>query len=487
MNSLVWLQRDLRLSDHAPLTQALQQSERVIVAYIHDPQQVIGEANSVWLAHSLLSLQTDMRNKGGELLMLEGSFTQQLDSLIRDYQIQQVFYHYEVGQPFVNQQQQALAVCKQHQVALKPFDQAWLNADEIVTLSGSTYAVFSPFYKNLSNQLQRVESPLGVPSGLNKTKITPITDKQKQLPPTLANLIQRPWAKAMMSHWQVGEHQAWLNFSQFIVRHLSYYPDQRDFPGVAGTSKLSIPLHFGELSSRAILHELLAEKTRPKADLNAIDAFIRQLSWREFARYLLHHHPRLETEPFQAKFARFPWDDNAELLSAWQQGKTGFPLIDAAMHELWQTGWMHNRSRMLVASWLTKNANIEWREGQAWFANTLIDADPANNSMGWQWVAGCGVDAAPYYRLFNPLLQSEKFAGDGVYIKKWLPLLSRLPAKFIHAPWLKPNIVASYGIKPGTNYPMPVLNLEQSRLQHIERVAAQKNLYTSNTVEKLTL
>lgn len=474
MNSLVWLQRDLRLSDHAPLMQALQQSEHVIVAYIHDPKQVIGDANSVWLAHSLLNLQTDIRNKGGELLMLEGSFSTQLSKLITDYDIHQVFYHYEVGQPFVNQQQQALVVCKQQRVKLKPFDQAWINLDKIVSQKGGLYSVFSPFYKNLLSQLHCVEPPLGTPSVLNKTKLIPITDKQTKLPPTLANLIQRPWAKSMMSHWQVGEHRAWLNFTQFMTKRLTNYEEQRDFPGLNGTSKLSIPLHFGEVSSRAVLHELMAEKTRPKANLKAIDAFIRQLGWREFSRYLLHYHPRLETEPFQAKFAHFPWNENTELLTAWQQGKTGFPLIDAAMQELWQTGWMHNRSRMLVASWLSKNANINWREGQAWFAHALIDADPANNSMGWQWVAGCGVDAAPYYRLFNPLLQSEKFAGDGVYIKQWLPVLRGLPAKFIHAPWLKPNVVASYGIKQGENYPLPVLNLEQSRLQHIERVTAHK-------------
>lgn len=474
MNSLVWLQRDLRLSDHAPLTQALQQSERVIVAYIHDPQQVIGDANSVWLAHSLLNLQTAIRKQGGELLMLEGSFSAQLSKLITDYDINQVLYHYEVGQPFVDQQQQALAVCKQQQVKLTPFDQAWLNADEIVSLKGGIYSVFSPFYKNLLTQLHRVEAPLGIPSGLNKTKLMPIVDNQTHLPPTLAHLIKRPWAKTMMSHWQVGEHQAWLNLTQFIAQDLTDYAEQRDFPGVDGTSKLSIPLHFGEISGHALLHQLMAEKTRPKADLKAIESFIRQLSWREFARYLLHHHPRLETEPFQAKFERFPWDDNAELLHAWQQGQTGFPLIDAAMRELWQTGWMHNRSRMLVASWLSKNANIDWHEGQAWFANTLIDADPANNSMGWQWVAGCGVDAAPYYRLFNPLLQSEKFAGDGVYIKKWLPELRALPNKLIHAPWKQPLLLAGYGVALAKDYPLPVLDLEQSRQQHLERVVALK-------------
>ncbi|WP_038125943.1 cryptochrome/photolyase family protein [Thiomicrospira pelophila] len=475
MTSLVWFQRDLRLSDHAPLMHALKRNQKMVFAYLHDPAQTIGEANNAWLAQSLIELQKTLRLKGGELLMLEGDFSENFDQLLRHYQIDEVLYHYEVGEPFLSQQNLVLQICQQYQIRLQPFDQAWYPAEQVLTQKGQNYSVFTPFYKKLLTLLNQVAYPLEAPKDLKPSnpEKSPLTT-WLDLPSSLHKIRQTPWAKRMISHWQVGENQAWSRVKSFCDGSLNNYPTQRDYPAEPATSKLSVHLQFGELSTRELLHHLQHLKRLPDYDTHAIDSLIRQLAWREFGRYLLHFNPLLERESFQSKFVNFPWDDDEDNLLDWQQGQTGVPIIDAGMRELWQTGWMHNRVRMLVASWLTKNANLSWREGQAWFANTLIDADPANNAMGWQWVAGCGVDAAPYYRLFNPVVQSERFDPQAEYIKHWLPELKLIPAKWVHAPWQHQNKILSLGFDLIKIYPIPKIDLARSRHDHLDRVQAQK-------------
>jgi deoxyribodipyrimidine photo-lyase len=477
MNILVWLQRDLRLSDHAALIEALADADKVVLAYIHDPSHQIGEANSVWLAHSLLDLQTSIQAKGGELAMCEGAFGERFEQLLKAFSIDRVYYHFGIGAFFDRQQQQALDICKHYKVALKPYHQAWCPAEQIVTQKGDYYSVFTPFYKKLSGLLNQVAYPLEAPKDLTKAA-------QKQawsLPQSLQALIDKPWARKLMSNWQAGEHQAWSSFEHFVEQDLNAYPQQRDFPAESGTSKLSIALHFGEVSSRELLHRMQSLKTDPNLSLYAIDAFIRQLAWREFAHYLLAINPELETRPYQSKFENLSWQDEPHLIQGWQSGQTGIPIIDAGMRELWHTGWMHNRVRMLVASWLTKNANQHWLHCQNWFADTLFDADPDNNTMGWQWVAGCGVDAAPYYRLFNPVLQSEKFDPEAVYIKRWLPELQALPVSVCHAPWRFPIELAEHGLVLEQHYPAPKLDLDASRQDHLARVGYLKQIPKSYT------
>lgn len=477
MTHLIWLQRDLRLSDHMPLFKALQRDQKLVIAYIHDPKQTLGDANSVWLAHSLLALQQSIALKGGDLLMLEGDFETCFEQVLQHHQIAQVSYHFEVGEPFQSHQHSVLNLCKKYQVGLNPFDPTWFRADQVLSQKGGTYSVFTPYYKKLMTLLNQVSFPAREPDDLAAAKL----DHASELPSHLVHISQQPWAIKMLAHWQdgqglaIGEQAAWHRFEQFALEDINDYSQGRDFPSQASTSRLSTHLQFGEISMRQLLYSLQARKANPDYQSHALDVFIRQLAWREFGRYLLYIHPQLETTPFQAKFATFPWDDSPHLVEAWQTGQTGFPIIDAGMRELWHTGWMHNRVRMLVASWLTKNANQSWRIGQAWFANTLIDADPANNAMGWQWVAGCGVDAAPYYRLFNPIVQSEKFDGDAEYIKRWLPELKTLPAKYCHAPWLHSASLSQYGFKLGVDYPKPTLDLQQSRVNHLQRVEANKN------------
>lgn len=470
MNILVWLQRDLRLADHPALNDALLEAERVVIAYIHDPSQQIGQANSVWLAHSLIAHQKAIRAKGGELVIVEGDFARCFEQLITDFNIDRVYYHYGVGAFFDQPQQQALAICKQQKVMLKPYHQAWCLAQNLVTQKGRNYTVFTPFFKKLTTLLNQVAYPQAEPQDLSKAA----HNQAWPLPSNLQQLIKTPWAKHIISHWQVGEHQAWLRFAQFCEDALNQYPQLRDFPAEKGTSQLSIALHFGEISSRELLHRLQALKTDPAYSLYAIESFIRQLAWREFALYLLAINPQLESQPHQEKYKALAWQDNPEQIKAWQTAQTGIPIIDAAMRELWHTGWMHNRVRMLVASWLTKNANQHWLHGQHWFADTLFDADPANNAMGWQWVAGCGVDAAPYYRLFNPVIQSEKFDPNASYIKKWLPELANLSAQACHAPWRFPVELKDRGLELGIHYPWPKIDLDLSRADHLARVEQLK-------------
>jgi deoxyribodipyrimidine photo-lyase len=254
---------------------------------------------------------------------------------------------------------------------------------------------------------------------------------------------------------------------------LNQYSQQRDIPSLDGTSCLSPHLHFGEISPRQVWQQL--SEYWPTEE---IAPFLRQLIWREFNIYLLHHYPHIKNAPFKESFKDFPWQmAQPEILKQWQQGQTGYPIVDAGMRQLWQTGWMHNRVRMVVASFLTKHLRIHWRHGADWFWDTLVDADVANNIAGWQWVAGCGADAAPYFRIFNPVLQSEKFDKDGQYIRRYVPELATLPNKYIHAPWLAPaSVLQTANVELGRSYPLPMVDHKSAREQALEAYGLMKSL-----------
>lgn len=480
MRTLVWLQRELRVANHPALEFAMNIKGEVIVAYFHDPRQTIGEANSVWLAHSLKQLQEDFKQLNGQLWLIEGDFSQQLQKLIVEQQIDQVFYSVQVGEPFWTMQHQALTVCQQTNTKLRPFEsENWFPYNDILTLGRTSYKMFTPFYKSLMSKINLIETFDQEIQDLTKTRLLAIPAKHTNLPQSLATLIKQPWAKKIISHWEIGESAAWYKATQFIDQQMDEYQQARDYPFMNATSLLSPHLHFGEIHSRALLIWLMQIQQNGgfRAD---IESWTRQLGWREFARYILWHYPQTLQEPFQERFkgfyVRLPKEsdqsnkNHATLYKAWIEGQTGIPIIDAGMRQLWQTGWMHNRIRMLVASWLTKNADISWQEGLSWFDQTLLDADPANNIMGWQWVAGCGVDAAPYYRLFNPVRQSEKFDREGDYIRQWVPELKKMPSKMIHAPTDFGDQTQLYQIKLGEDYPLSLINLTESRDKHIEKV-----------------
>jgi len=274
------------------------------------------------------------------------------------------------------------------------------------------------------------------------------------------------WAAGFSSCWQPGEAGAHQALHGFLDGAVTRYQDRRDQPDEQGTSRLSPHLHFGEISPRQVWHTTRFAAAAAARDAEGSAAFLRQLVWREFSYYLLHHHPDMATTPLRSQYADFPWAPDPENLRRWQQGRTGYPLVDAGMRELWQTGWMHNRVRMVVASFLVKHLLIPWQEGLNWFNVTLVDADMANNAASWQWVAGCGTDASPYFRVFNPILQGQKFDPEGHYIKKWVPELAGLPEHAVHTPWeLR---------EPPAHYPEPVVDHASARQQALDAYAAMR-------------
>ena len=326
------------------------------------------------------------------------------------------------------------------------------------------YRVFTPFWKSLHKMgpaRELIHAPEELPAIPNKRTTKGETIKSLQLLPTLA------WDKTFYAHWQPGEGGAWDTLTGFCNDDLRTYTKARDIPAMAGTSRLSAHLHFGEISPLQVWHFLqqVAATDSAPGMIGASEAYLRQIAWREFSIHLLYHFPHTPSEPLNTRFAKFPWrTEYTDLLNSWQQGQTGIPIIDAGMRELWATGTMHNRVRMIAASFLTKNLLIPWQEGARWFWDTLVDADLSNNTMGWQWVAGSGADAAPYFRIFNPILQGEKFDKNGLYIRQWVPELTKLTNKVIHKPWTaNPSLLADANITLGQDYPYPLVDLQETR------------------------
>ncbi len=275
---------------------------------------------------------------------------------------------------------------------------------------------------------------------------------------TVADLDLEPkidWAAGIRAAWKPGEEAAQTRLRSFARNAVNHYGSERDRTDRDGTSRMSPHLHFGEMSPLQIWHAVV--------DAPRGESYLRQLAWREFSYHLLCAFPETLGKPFNPQFRHFPWRSNARRLKAWQQGQTGYPMVDAGMRQLWATGWLHNRARMIVASFLVKHLLVRWQDGAAWFLDTLVDADLANNTMGWQWVAGCGVDAAPYFRVFNPVLQGEKFDPGGEYVRSWVPELRDLPSEWIHQPWAAPPLVlAAAGVVLGKTYPQPIVDHARS-------------------------
>jgi deoxyribodipyrimidine photo-lyase len=475
--AIVWFRRDLRLEDNPALTLAAAQAERVIPVYLHCPAEAgecaPGAASDWWLHHSLADFDRSLRALGSRLLVRQGGESLALlQQLVEEAGAGQVYWNRCYEPAAMSRDQRIKAVLRAQGLEVKSGNAALLHEPARLHREGRGYKVFTPFWKALV--AAGVDQPLlPTPGKLPVVPDLPGLDIQG------LNLLPRiPWDLGFHPCWTPGEAGARRSLRRFLDEGLQGYAGERDVPARPSTSRLSPHLHFGEIGPRQILRALMEKTGQPPAadGRGDGDRFAAEVGWREFAHHLLFHYPHTVTEPMDARFAGFPWRlDYAGDLRAWQQGQTGIPLVDAGMRELWATGWMHNRVRMVVASFLTKNLLIPWQEGARWFWDTLLDADLASNSLGWQWTAGCGADAAPYFRVFNPVLQGEKFDPDGAYVRRWVPELAALPVKWLHCPWAAPaGVLDQAGVELGWDYPRPIVDLKASRERALAAFAAIK-------------
>jgi deoxyribodipyrimidine photo-lyase len=456
--SIVWYRQDLRISDHPPLWEAAQRG-KILPIYICDPL-TLGEASKIFLHHSLHSLNHSLKNC---LHVYKNDPLAVFSQLVKDYKIDHLYFNLSYEPWIIKETKAVVAFCKTKGIEWTAFNANFLYHPSTLTKEdGTFYRVFTPFKKNALKKPFR--KPISTPKKLDLIK-----DLKHCVTIDFLNLLpKKSWGKKIEENWEGGEKAAEIKLKTFIKEGIEGYRVGRDLPSENHTSHLSPYLHFGEISPAQIIEKL--DGVRQGEDK---DFFISELMWREFSTYLLYFFPSLEEKNFNAQFNGYPWKKNSAFLKAWQEGKTGYPFIDAAMRELWETGYMHNRARMVVASFLVKNLNIHWHHGRDWFWNCLVDADLANNSASWQWVAGCGVDAAPFFRIFNPVTQGEKFDAEGQYVKKWIKELKNLSPKYIHKPWTAPiDILDAAGIELGKTYPYPIIELGSSRISALK-------LYTS--------
>ncbi len=414
---LLWFRRNLRLSDNAALIAAAESGRPVIPVYVVDEQD-LGGASRWWLHHSLLSLDQDLRGLGSSLLLRSGSPDSVLAELSEEVGAAALYYTRRF-EPVSRRQEVEVGAALGDTVAVHVFDDSLLhNPETVMTKGDQPYRVFTPFWKTAS-KFGDPPTPRPVPafvkfSGQESTSLH-LSE--------LSLLPSRPaWDGGLRAAWVPGESAGLDRIDEFAST-LRNYDQHRDRPDMDATSRLSPHLHFGEVSVRQVWHSIRQTEMHI-GSATASASFLRQLYWRDFSTYLLFHFPTMPDKPLRPEFEGFPWSDNESQLRAWQRGMTGYPIVDAGMRQLWQTGWMHNRVRMVVASFLVKDLLIPWQAGAAWFFDTLVDADLANNSASWQWVAGCGSDAAPYFRIFNPTLQGKKFDPHGRYVRQWIPELT---------------------------------------------------------------
>jgi deoxyribodipyrimidine photo-lyase len=425
----------------------------------------MGGASRWWLHHSLCALSESLDNR---LLVLKGDPLALLPALAKALSTDAVYWNrcYEPWRIKRDAQLKKMLQDSGHDVQSFKGSLLW-EPWQILKKDQTPYRVFTPFYRRGCLSAEQPGQPLPPPPALSLLPPSLLQNDAVNLGlPGIQALSLLPvigWDATMKNTWHTGEAAAQKRLQGFLDTGLRGYKEGRNFPERNNVSRLSPHLHFGEISPRQIWHAANGAGLASGAE-NDLDCFLSEIGWREFSYSLLYHNPELPRVAIQARFNDFPWQKSPALLSAWQQGNTGIPLIDAGMRELWQTGYMHNRVRMVVGSFLVKNLLLHWHEGEAWFWDCLVDADLAANSASWQWIAGCGADAAPYFRVFNPVTQSEKFDAKGGYLRRYLPELGRLPDKYIHAPFAAPaNILAEAGVRLGQNYPEPVVDLKVSR------------------------
>ncbi len=477
MTTLVWFRQDFRVSDNPALHAAAQLGSVVPVCIFapHEEQAwQLGGASRWWLHQSLQRLAADLKRLGSQLILRVAE-----DSLAT---LQQLAQECGASRVFWNRRYEPATIARDHGIRdalraanyeTRSFNGALLHEPwEIKNKSGGPFQVFTPYWRHCIGRPDPPE-PLPTPRTLNAPDRWPTTV------PLDAFALQPKidWAAGMRAAWEPGSKSAKQRLERFLEGYFDQYPTTRDQPGVPGTSMLSPHLHFGEISPREVWHAVRRFALNRGQHTTWRDStFLKELGWREFAHHLLFFFPETTEKPLRAAFARFPWKPNETALHAWQRGQTGYPLVDAGMRQLWQSGWMHNRVRMLTGSFLVKHLLLSWNEGAHWFWDTLVDADLAANTLNWQWVAGCGADASPYFRIFNPTTQASKFDPDGTYIRRWVPELAQLPPPYIHEPWVAPPaILQQAGVVLGKTYPRPIVDHAQARVAALAALATLRD------------
>lgn len=459
--AIVWFRNDLRVGDNLALAAASRHCSLVpiFIRETRSPARPLGGARAWWLHHSLSRLSQALERLGAPLILLSGDPADLVPALVKATGASAVYWNRRYDPAFLDADSALKAGLQAEDIVTESFAGQLLHEPtRLRTGSGTFYKVYSPFWRALEPDVEN-RPPLDAPnsleamSGLSELKSEPL-DSWRLLP-------SRPdWSGGLQETWTPGEAGAHARLSDFVENRMHGYSDQRDVPALDATSGLSPHLANGEITPAQILEALKTAEAAP-ADTTK---FRKEVGWREFSWHLLANQPALAKRNHNPKFDGFPWLVNERALSAWQKGLTGYPIIDAGMRQLWQTGWMHNRVRMVVASFLTKHLMIDWRKGEDWFWDTLVDADPASNAASWQWVAGSGADAAPYFRIFNPVLQGEKFDPDGDYTRAFVPELAKMPSRYIHKPWTAPEpVLRTAGVRLGDTYPHPVVDHQLAR------------------------
>lgn len=471
-SAIVWFRRDLRLADNPALAAAVKSSRSIVPVFVLDDRTKYcwdtGGASRWWLHYSLEALEEALRKIGGFLVLRRGDSEAELARLIEECGATELHYSRGSG-PEAKALEQRIENHLGDKLELHGhYGHLLMRPGTIRSTTGTPYKVFTPFW-HACRERADPDPPLSPPSSVRVIDQTLRSD-------ALADWRLAPsspdWAGGLKRAWTPGERGATERFGTFLEQ-VQEYDTQRDRPDNDGTSRLSPYLHFGEISPRQLWHDIHAACDVSRAGAGA---FLRQLYWREFCHHLLQEFPAMPSQPLREEFAKFPWSKSESSLRSWQRGQTGYPIVDAGMRQLMDTGWMHNRVRMLVASFLVKHLLIPWQDGAAWFQDTLVDADEANNSANWQWVAGCGTDAAPYFRIFNPVLQGRKFDPDGSYTRYWVPELDALDTSVLHAPWEAPTeALQSAGITLGKTYPRPLVEHKAARERALEAFRRSKS------------
>lgn len=464
---IVWFRQDLRLADNPALHAACKTGAPIIPVYILDDKNAgpwkMGGASRVWLHHSLIALDKSL---SGHLHIECGDAAAIISALIKKTKAQGIYWNrcYEPWR--IARDKKIKTALEEDGISVESFNGALLwEPWDVKKSDGTPYKVFTPFFRKGCMSAKEPRHPLPAPKKID------FADAPKGMHiDNLALLPAKPrWDTKMVKHWAIGEKAAQARLKAFMDDGLNGYKEGRNVPSQQNVSRLSPHLHFGEISPNTAWHAVQSFGAAHHMERDT-DTFLSELGWREFSYSLLYYTPTIVWDNLNPRFNDFPWTDRENKdVAAWQRGMTGYPIVDAGMRELWQTGYMHNRVRMIVGSFLVKHMLTHWRQGEVWFWDTLFDADLANNAASWQWIAGCGADAAPYFRIFNPITQGEKFDPAGEYVRRYVPEIAALPDKYIHKPWdAPPPVLAEAGIKPGKTYPDPIIDHGKGRQRALE-------------------